>query len=463
MQDLFESQWDLYEPLAARMRPRQLSDYLGQDHLVGEGKPLKRMIETGRCHSFILWGPPGVGKTTFAKLLSHQLNANFLELSAVMSGIKDIRAAVEQAKQHKMMNAGQTVLFVDEVHRFNKSQQDAFLPFIEDGTFLFIGATTENPAFELNSALLSRARVYILKKPSQSIIRKGLERALTDIEHGYGKDNIEIEANFIDAIAHAADGDVRRSLNLLEVLIDMATQEGESKHVSEAQLIDVLGQSYRSFDKGGDAFYDQISAFHKSVRGSSADGALYWMARMLDGGCDPLYIARRLLAIASEDIGNADPRALQVALNAWDIFHRVGPGEGNRAIAQAAVYLACAPKSNAVYKAFSQAMASVAEQPSYEVPNHLRNAPTKLAKEMGHGEDYRYAHNEENAFAAGESYLPLEISGQTFYHPTDRGLEKKISDKLSWLEELNQSSLNKRYEERVFGHEAEFQQNDDQD
>ena len=463
MQDLFESQWDLYEPLAARMRPRQLSDYLGQDHLVGEGKPLKRMIETGRCHSFILWGPPGVGKTTFAKLLSHQLNANFLELSAVMSGIKDIRAAVEQAKQHKMMNAGQTVLFVDEVHRFNKSQQDAFLPFIEDGTFLFIGATTENPAFELNSALLSRARVYILKKPSQSIIRKGLERALTDIEHGYGKDNIEIEANFIDAIAHAADGDVRRSLNLLEVLIDMATQEGESKHVSEAQLIDVLGQSYRSFDKGGDAFYDQISAFHKSVRGSSADGALYWMARMLDGGCDPLYIARRLLAIASEDIGNADPRALQVALNAWDIFHRVGPGEGNRAIAQAAVYLACAPKSNAVYKAFSQAMASVAEQPSYEVPNHLRNAPTKLAKEMGHGEDYRYAHNEEHAFAAGESYLPIEISGQTFYHPTDRGLEKKISDKLSWLEELNQRSLNKRYEERVFSHEDEFQQNDDQD
>ncbi|OUR68206.1 recombination factor protein RarA [Marinomonas sp. 42_23_T18] len=451
MQDLFESQWDLYEPLAARMRPRQLSDYLGQDHLVGEGKPLKRMIETGRCHSFILWGPPGVGKTTFAKLLSHQLEANFLELSAVMSGVKDIRIAVEQAKQHKMMNAGQTVLFVDEVHRFNKSQQDAFLPFIEDGTFLFIGATTENPAFELNSALLSRARVYSLKKPSQAIIRIGLERALSDQEYGYGKDDIQIESSFIDAIAHAADGDVRRSLNLLEVLIDMTSEiEGASKQVTEAQLIDVLGQSYRAFDKGGDAFYDQISAFHKSVRGSSADGALYWMARMLDGGCDPLYIARRLLAIASEDIGNADPRALQIALNAWDIFHRVGPGEGNRAIAQAAVYLACAPKSNAVYQAFNQVMSTVSEQPSYDVPNHLRNAPTKLAKEMGHGEGYRYAHNEEHAFAAGESYLPSELAGQTFYHPTDRGLEKKISAKVDWLNELNRGSLIKRYESGHF-------------
>lgn len=445
MQDLFESQWDLYEPLAARMRPRQLSDYLGQEHLVGEGKPLKRMIETGRCHSFILWGPPGVGKTTFAKLLSHQLKANFLELSAVMSGVKDIRAAVEQAKQHKMMNVGQTVLFVDEVHRFNKSQQDAFLPFIEDGTFLFIGATTENPAFELNSALLSRARVYSLKKPSQTTIRLGLERALSDIEYGYGKENIQIEARFIDAIAHAADGDVRRSLNLLEVLIDMASHEGDSKQVTETQLIDVLGQSYRAFDKGGDAFYDQISAFHKSVRGSSADGALYWMARMLDGGCDPLYIARRLLAIASEDIGNADPRALQVALNAWDIFHRVGPGEGNRAIAQATVYLACAPKSNAVYQAFKHVMSSVSEQPSYDVPNHLRNAPTKLAKQMGHGEDYRYAHNEEYAFAAGESYLPSELNGTTFYHPTARGLEKKISDKIAWLDELNKTSAVQRY------------------
>ena len=451
MQDLFESQWDLYEPLAARMRPRQLSDYLGQDHLVGEGKPLRRMIETGRCHSFILWGPPGVGKTTFAKLLSHQLSANFLELSAVMSGVKDIRAAVEQAKQHKMMNAGQTVLFVDEVHRFNKSQQDAFLPYIEDGTFLFIGATTENPAFELNSALLSRARVYSLKKPTQAIIRLGLERALNDEKYGFGKEQIRLESRFIDAIAHAADGDVRRSLNLLEVLIDMASQEGGDTCVTEAQLIDVLGQSYRAFDKGGDAFYDQISAFHKSVRGSSADGALYWMARMLDGGCDPLYIARRLLAIASEDIGNADPRALQVALNAWDVYHRVGPGEGNRAIAQAAVYLACAPKSNAVYQAFNQVMSMVAEQPSYDVPNHLRNAPTKLAKEMGHGDDYRYAHNEPHAFAAGESYLPQELQGMTFYQPTERGLEKKISDKMAWLDGLNHASQTQRYHELMSG------------
>lgn len=445
MQDLFESQWDVYEPLAARMRPRTLDEYIGQEHLVGEGKPLRKMVDTGRCHSFILWGPPGVGKTTFAKLLSHQLKANFLELSAVMSGVKDIRAAVEQAKQHKMMNAGQTLLFVDEVHRFNKSQQDAFLPFIEDGTFLFVGATTENPAFELNSALLSRARVYRLKKPTDELVRAGLVRALNDPEKGYGKLTINMPDNFLDAIAHSADGDVRRSLNLLEVLMDVADDADGVVTVTESHLLDVLGQSYRSFDKNGDVFYDQISAFHKSVRGSSPDGALYWMARMLDGGCDPLYIARRLLAIASEDVGNADPRGLQVALNAWDIFLRVGPGEGNRAIAQAAVYLASAPKSNAVYRAFNQAMTDVASQPSYEVPNHLRNAPTSLAKEMGHGADYRYAHDEENAYAAGEDYLPAELAGKKYYHPTDRGLEKKIGEKLNWLSELDQLSSIKRY------------------
>lgn len=439
------NKWDLHEPLAARMRPQNLDEYIGQEHLVGEGKPLRRMIETGRCHSFILWGPPGVGKTTFAKLLSSQLNTHFLELSAVMSGVKDIRAAVERAKQHKATGSRQTLLFVDEVHRFNKSQQDAFLPFIEDGTFLFVGATTENPAFELNSALLSRARVYRLQKPSTDSVRQGLDRVLQDEEKGYGKHQIEMDAAFLDAIAHSADGDVRRSLNLLEILLDIADQQGNVTVVTEQHLTDVLGQAYRSFDKNGDLFYDQISAFHKSVRGSSPDGALYWMARMLDGGCDPLYIARRLLAIASEDVGNADPRGLQVALNAWDIFERVGPAEGNRAIAQAAVYLALAPKSNAVYQAFNQVMSDVAASPTYEVPNHLRNAPTSLAKEMGHGADYRYAHNEENAYAAGESYLPPELQGKRYYQPTDRGLEQKMAEKMRWLAELDVNSFQRRY------------------
>lgn len=445
MEDLFASQWEQYEPLAARMRPRTLADYIGQEHLVGEGKPLRKMVETGRCHSFILWGPPGVGKTTFAKLLSNQLQTHFLELSAVMSGVKDIRAAVEKAQQHKMMASGQTLLFVDEVHRFNKAQQDAFLPFIEDGTFLFVGATTENPAFELNSALLSRARVYRLKKPTVEAVRQGLVRALQDVEKGYGARQIVMDERFVDAIAHAADGDVRRSLNLLELLVDMADDEQGTVHVTEANLLDVLGQSYRAFDKNGDVFYDQISAFHKSVRGSSPDGALYWLARMLDGGCDPLYIARRLLAIASEDVGNADPRGLQIALNAWDVFLRVGPAEGNRAIAQAAVYLAAAPKSNAVYTAFKKVMADVASQPSYDVPEHLRNAPTDLAKSLGHGAEYRYAHDELDAYAAGESYLPRELAQQTYYQPTDRGLEKKIAEKLVWLKELDQHSLQQRY------------------
>ncbi|SBS27416.1 Replication-associated recombination protein A [Marinomonas spartinae] len=445
MEDLFaEQQAGSYQPLAARMRPRQLSDYIGQSHLVGDGRPLRRMVETGHCHSFILWGPPGVGKTTFAQLLSHALDAQFIELSAVMSGVKDIRAAVDQAKQMRMMRDVQTVLFVDEVHRFNKSQQDAFLPYIEDGTFLFIGATTENPAFELNSALLSRARVYRLKTPSVDDIKVVLQRALADSERGIAQAGLQLSDNDLSILAQAADGDIRRGLNFLEILSDFVEP---GVPVTHEHLEDVLGGSVRRFDRGGDAFYDQISAFHKSVRGSSPDGALYWMARMLDGGCDPLYIARRLLAIASEDIGNADPRALQIGLNAWDIFERVGPGEGNRAIAQAAVYMACAPKSNAVYKAFNQAMSDVSSQPSYEVPVHLRNAPTALAKNMGHGETYRYAHNEEHAYAAGENYLPEEVSQVRYYHPSERGLEKKIADKLEWLSDLDASSLIKRYPE----------------
>ncbi|MCB5160804.1 replication-associated recombination protein A [Marinomonas algarum] len=441
MKDLFsEAPESAYQPLAARMRPDTLDDYIGQAHLVGPGKPLRRMVETGHCHSFILWGPPGVGKTTFAQLLSNALDAQFIELSAVMSGVKDIRVAVDKAKQLRLMKGTQTVLFVDEVHRFNKSQQDAFLPFIEDGTFLFIGATTENPAFELNSALLSRARVYRLKTPSIEEITRALTRAL-DYQSKVSKP-LQIEAHYVSVLAQAADGDIRRGLNFLEILSDLV-EPGDV--VTEDQLEDVLGGRLRRFDHKGDVFYDQISAFHKSVRGSSPDGALYWMARMLDGGCDPLYIARRLLAIASEDIGNADPRALQIGLNAWDVFERVGPGEGNRAIAQAAVYMACAPKSNAVYKAFNQAMSDVAAQPSYDVPNHLRNAPTALAKEMGHGEEYRYAHNEDHAYAAGEHYLPEALVGTSYYQPTDRGLEKKITDKLGWLSELDKQSPLKRY------------------
>lgn len=443
MDDLFaDQQVGGYQPLAARMRPVNLDEYSGQSHLVGEGRPLRRMVETGHCHSFILWGPPGVGKTTFAQLLSHALDAQFIEMSAVMSGVKEIRAAVEQAQQLRMMKGGQTVLFVDEVHRFNKSQQDAFLPYIEDGTFLFIGATTENPAFELNSALLSRARVYRLKTPTPDDIKQVLQRALSDASKGLADTGLTLSDNDLSILSQAADGDIRRGLNFLEILSDLV-EPGAT--VTHDHLEDVLGGSVRRYDRGGDIFYDQISAFHKSVRGSSPDGALYWMARMLDGGCDPLYIARRLLAIASEDIGNADPRALQVGLNAWDVFERVGPGEGNRAIAQAAVYMACAPKSNAVYMAFNQAMADVASQPSYEVPVHLRNAPTSLAKSMGHGDEYRYAHNEENAYAAGENYLPELISNVRYYRPTERGLEKKIGDKLSWLSELDAQSLIKRY------------------
>lgn len=448
MKDLFsEAPESAYQPLAARMRPHTLDDYIGQAHLVGPGKPLRRMVETGHCHSFILWGPPGVGKTTFAQLLSHALEAQFIELSAVMSGVKDIRAAVDQAKQLRGMSGTQTVLFVDEVHRFNKSQQDAFLPFIEDGTFLFIGATTENPAFELNSALLSRARVYRLTTPSAEDVALALNRALVHVLHrhddGRAEPGFHIDDGYLSVIAQAADGDIRRGLNFLEILSDLV-EPGAA--VTQEQLEDVLGGSVRRFDRKGDVFYDQISAFHKSVRGSSPDGALYWMARMLDGGCDPLYIARRLLAIASEDIGNADPRALQVGLNAWDVFERVGPGEGNRAIAQAAVYMACAPKSNAVYKAFNQAMADVGAQPSYDVPNHLRNAPTTLAKNMGHGEGYRYAHNEDFAYAAGEHYLPEALLGQRYYSPSDRGLEKKINDKLAWLADLDEQSPVQRYE-----------------
>ena len=444
MEDLFDSQQNTgYQPLAARMRPQNINEYVGQAHLLGPGKSLSQVVAGGPLHSMILWGPPGVGKTTLARLLSQATNAHFINLSAVMSGVKDIRAAVEEAQQIKIQTGRSSLLFVDEVHRFNKSQQDAFLPYVEDGTFIFIGATTENPAFELNNALMSRARVYILKSLQAEDLLALLNRTLADKERGLGHLSLQIDDKVAGLITRAADGDARRLLNILEIASDLANdQDGQ---LSIDLLAEVLQTSPKRYDKGGDIFYDQISAFHKSVRGSDPNASLYWLARMLDAGCDPLYIARRLLAIASEDIGNADPRALEITTNAWLAFERLGPAEGNRAIAHAAVYCACAPKSNAVHMAFKAAMQLVQDEPGYDVPEHLRNAPTKLAKSMGHGAEYRYAHNEEQAFAAGECYLPPELADLELYQPTNRGLESKIADKLASLQQLNQDSPVKRY------------------
>lgn len=446
MSDLFD---DLepagFEPLAARMRPRSLAEYCGQQHLLGTDKPLRKALEQGVIHSMILWGPPGVGKTTLAKLLAHHVDAHFISLSAVLSGVKDIRAAVDQALQVKAQSGCKTILFVDEVHRFNKSQQDAFLPYIEDGTFIFVGATTENPSFELNNALLSRARVYLLRSLELCDIEQLLQRALNDPERGVSQQPLHFAEGVLEKLAQAADGDGRRGLNLLEIATDLAEPAENGYRVDLKVIEEVLKSSVRRYDKQGDLFYDMISAFHKSVRGSSPDGALYWYCRMLDGGGDPLYVARRLVAIASEDIGNADPRAMQVVLNAWDAFDRVGPAEGERAIAQAAIYCACAPKSNAVYQAFNQMMADVRSDPGYAVPEHLRNAPTSLMKDLGYGAEYRYAHNEPDAFAAGENYLPEEISERRYYQPATRGLEIKIGDKLRHLDELNRLSDLQRY------------------
>ena len=443
MNDLFaEQQPQGYQPLAARMRPRNVDEYVGQQHLLASGKSLSQVVSKQSLHSMILWGPPGVGKTTLARLLCESSNAHFISLSAVMSGVKDIRAAVEEAQMIKAQSGRSSVLFVDEVHRFNKSQQDAFLPYVEDGTLVFIGATTENPAFELNNALMSRARVYVLKSLQQADLEQLLQRTLADTDRGLGELQLKLQDGVGQLLVQAADGDARRLLNLLEIASDLADHGSLSKDV----IAEVLQTSPKRFDKGGDIFYDQISAFHKSVRGSDPNAALYWMARMLDAGAEPLYIARRLLAIASEDIGNADPRALDLVTNACLAFERLGPAEGNRAIAHAAIYCACAPKSNAVHLAFNAAMRLVQEQPSYEVPDHLRNAPTQLAKDMGHGDEYRYAHNEPMAFAAGESYLPPELADLELYQPTERGLEGKISEKLRSLQQLNQDSPNKRYQ-----------------
>ena len=443
--DLFGSPTPAYQPLAARMRPRNLDDYIGQEHLLAPGKPLREAITRGQLHSMILWGPPGVGKTSLAKLFAEQADARFETLSAVLSGVKEIRAAVAAAQQERISTRRKTILFVDEVHRFNKSQQDAFLPYVEDGTFIFIGATTENPSFELNNALLSRCRVYVLRGLQPEQLKNVLLQALNDKERGLGEQNINIDDDTLMTLAQAADGDARKSLNLLEIAADLADDIGAKKVINEQVIAEVLASDVRRFDKGGDIFYEQISALHKSVRGSSPDGALYWLARMLDGGCDPLYIARRVVRMASEDIGNADPRALPLCLSAWDVQERLGSPEGQLAIAQAVVYLACAPKSNAVYNAFNQVMAEVRSQPAYDVPVHLRNAPTKLMKSMDYGAEYRYAHDEPGAYAAGENYLPEDIAGTRYYQPVERGLELKIQEKLAHLRELDKQSKKQRY------------------
>ncbi|MBD1226548.1 replication-associated recombination protein A [Xenorhabdus griffiniae] len=441
----FDFSQNEFQPLAARMRPVTLDQYIGQQHLLAEGKPLPRAIQAGHLHSMILWGPPGTGKTTLAEIIGYYAQADIERISAVTSGIKEIRESIERARQNR--NAGRrTILFVDEVHRFNKSQQDAFLPHIEDGTITFIGATTENPSFELNSALLSRARVYLLKSLSTAEIEQVLIQAINDTERGVGGQNIVLPDNTRQMIAELVAGDARRSLNLLEMMADMAETNAQGQRVLTPELLkEVSGERSARFDNKGDRYYDLISALHKSIRGSAPDAALYWYARIITAGGDPLYVARRLLAIASEDVGNADPRAMQIAIAAWDCFTRVGAAEGERAIAQAIVYLACAPKSNAVYTAFKAAMADAQNKPDYDVPAHLRNAPTKLMKEIGFGDEYRYAHDEANAYAAGEVYFPPEMQQTRYYYPSARGLEGKIGEKLNWLLEQDQNSPIKRY------------------
>ena len=432
--DLFAATAPDLAPLAARLRPQSLEEMVGQEHLLGAGQPLRHAIETGSHHSFILWGPPGVGKTTLARLVSLYTQGIFLQLSAVFSGIKDIRAAVDQARQAATQGK-RAVLFVDEVHRFNKSQQDAFLPHIEDGTICFVGATTENPSFEVNSALLSRLRVYRLRPVTAEVLEALLARTVARFYP-----DIDVAPKSLLELAKLADGDVRQSLNLLELATDLCATEGVPHRLDEAILKELASTGARRFDKGGDVFFDQISALHKAVRGSDPDASLYWFARMLDGGCDPLYIGRRCIRMASEDIGTADPRALQLALDAVSVQERLGSPEGELALAQAVIYLACAAKSNATYTAFNTAMAAAESSGSLEVPLRLRNAPTKLMREEGHGEGYRYAHDESGGFAAGEQYFPDGLEPIQFYQPTQRGLEKVVAEKLAQLRDLNKAA-----------------------
>ena len=420
-------------PLADRMRPRTLEEVAGQTHLLEPGKPLRQAIESGRLHSLILWGPPGTGKTTLARLIAQRSQAQFIALSAVMAGVKDIRAAVEAARAERASHGRPTVLFLDEVHRFNKAQQDTFLPYLEDGTLTFVGATTENPSFEVVSALLSRARVYVLKPLGEAELVRLLRTALADSERGLGALALDAEPAALELIARAADGDGRRALNMLELAASLTEAAGAGARITLERAEEVASGSRRRFDKGGEQFYDQISALHKAVRGTDPDGALYWLSRMLDGGCDPLYIARRAVRMAIEDVGLADPRAFALVLDAWEAYDRLGSPEGELAIANAVVYLACAPKSNAVYVGFGEAQADVERFGTLEVPLRLRNAPTRLMKEIGYGRGYRYAHDEPGAYAAGERYLPDEMPDRRYYRPVPRGLEMKIGEALAKL------------------------------